>query len=132
MSSVHDFGAKGDGKADDTSALHHAVQHCDGELLFPRGDYVLSRPLYLSLETHGRLSIRGGGVARLIMRGPGPALHLVGSHGKTALPADFDDRVWQKERMPTIEGLEIVGEHAQADGIRAEGVMQPTLVGVLI
>ena len=34
--------------------------------------------------------------------------------------------------MPTIDGIEIVGRHAKADGIRIEGVMQPTLTRLLL
>src|SRR5262245_19332648 len=133
MSNVREFGAKGDGKTDDTAALSHAVQQGDGRLVLPRGDYLLSRPLYVPLALHGRISIAGrGGTARLIMSGPGPALHLVGTHRKTALPEDFAEGVWQKERMPTVEGLEIVGNHPEADGVRVEGAMQPTLRGLLI
>jgi hypothetical protein len=133
MGSVREFGAKGDGKTDDTQALHHAVQRGDGDLIFPRGDYVLSKPLYLPLEMHGRLSLSGsGGTARLLMKGPGPALHLAGTHRKTAHPPDVAAGVWDRERMPTVRGLEIVGGHAQADGLRIDGAMQPTLTGLLI
>ncbi len=133
MANAHHFGAKGDGKTDDTAALSHAVQQGDGQLVLPRGDYVISRPLYVALAQHGRISISGeGGAARLLMTGPGPALHLVGTHRKTALPDDFAEGVWQKERLPTVEGLEIVGGHPEADGIRIEGAMQPTLQRVLI
>jgi hypothetical protein len=133
MANVQHFGAKGDGKTDDTAALSHAVQQGDGQLVFPRGDYRISQPLFVALDRHGRFSIDGlGGQARLIMTGPGPAIHLVGTHKRTAAPEDFAEGVWQTERMPTIRGLEIVGAHAQADGIRLEGVMQPTLLGVLI
>src|SRR5438270_12905283 len=122
MASVRDFGARGDGKTDDTQALHHAVQRTAGELVFPRGDYVLSKPLYVSLGGSGRLALRGeGGTARLLMRGPGPALWLVGTDTKAALPAHFEEKVWANERLPTVQGLEIVGAHAQADGIRIEG-----------
>jgi hypothetical protein len=34
--------------------------------------------------------------------------------------------------MPTVSNLEIEGRHAEADGIRIQGVMQPTLTGLLI
>ncbi len=133
MSSVRDFGAKGDGKTDDTAALSHAIQRGDGHLVFPRGDYLISRPLYVPLTLHGRLSIEGaGGVAKLIMAGAGPALHLVGTHAKTALPESVAEAVWHKERLPTIRGLEVVGSHPQADGVRIEGAMQPTLQALLI
>ncbi|HZT83517.1 MAG TPA: right-handed parallel beta-helix repeat-containing protein, partial [Gemmataceae bacterium] len=110
-----------------------AIQRGDGRLVFPPGEYRISRPLYVPLAQHGRVSITGeGGTARLIMAGPGPALHLVGTHAKTALPADFAEGVWHKERMPTVGGLEIVGDHPRADGIRSEGAMQPTFRGLLI
>lgn len=133
MSNVRTFGARGDGQADDTAALSHAIQQGDGQLTLPPGDYRISRPLYVALDRHGRISIQGsGGTARLIMDGPGPALHLVGTHGRTANPADFKEPVWQKERMPMIRDLEILGRHTEADGIRLEGVMQPTLQAVLI
>jgi hypothetical protein len=133
MASVRDFGARGDGRTDDTAALSHAVQQGDGHLVFPRGDYLISRPLYVPLDRHGRLSLSGeGGTARLLMTGPGPALHLVGSHRRNALPDHVTEGVWVKERMPTVHGLEIVGGHPQADGIRLDGVMQPTVHGVLI
>src|SRR5262245_8215247 len=133
MASVRDFGAHGDGKTDDTAALSHAVQHGDGELLFPRGDYLITSPLEIPLDLHGRISINGtGGTAKLIMAGPGPALHLLGTHQKSALPANFAEGVWRKERMPVVQCLEIEGQHPEADGIRIEGVMQPTISGVLI
>lgn len=133
MASVRDFGARGDGKTDDTAALTHAVQRSDGSLSFPRGDYLISRPLYIPLQLHGRISIEGrGGTAKLIMTGPGPALHLVGSHRRTAHPEHFLEGVWQKERLPAVQGLEIEGRHPLADGIRIEGAMQPTLQALLI
>lgn len=133
MSNVRDFGARGDGRTDDTAALTHAVQHGDGQLVFPRGDYVLSESLYLPLDQVGRLSAAGdGGVAKLLMTGPGPALHLVGTHRRTAHPDQFAASVWQRERMPTICGLEVVGRHPEADGIRLEGVMQPSLHHLLL
>jgi parallel beta-helix repeat protein len=133
MTTVREFGARGDGKTDDTAALSHAIQRGGGELLFPRGDYVISRPLYVPLQLHGRIALAGaGGTARLLMNGPGPALHLVGTHARTAEPSHFAEGVWQRERLPTVRDLEIVGGHARADGIRVEGAMQPTLRGLLI
>jgi polygalacturonase len=133
MASVLDFGARGDGKTDDTAALQHALQKGDGQLVFPRGNYLIQRPLVVPLDKEGRISISGqGGVARLIMAGPGPALHLVGTHNRSADPADFQERIWTSERMPTVQGLEVLGQHAEADGIRIDGTMQPTFHAVLI
>lgn len=133
MANVRDFGAKGDGKADDTAALQHALQKGDGHLLFPRGEYLITRPLTIALDRHGRTSVSGqGGGAKLVMAGAGPALHFIGTHKKTAKPQDFQEGVWRMERMPMVSDLEIEGAHREADGIRLEGVMQPTLRGLLI
>jgi polygalacturonase len=133
MTSVREFGARGDGKTDDTKAIQHAIQKGDGALHFPRGDYLISRTLQVTLAAHGRLSIDGaGGLARILMAGAGPALHLVGSHRRTADPTHFTDDYWRRERMPIVQGLEIVGQHSQADGIRSEGIMQPTFHQLLI
>jgi polygalacturonase len=133
MSNVRDFGARGDGQADDTQAITHALVKGDGRLHFPRGEYRITRPLQIVLQTHGRISIDGdGGTAKLIMAGPGPALHLIGTHQRTAEPSHFVEAAWQRERMPTVRGLEIVGQHAQADGVRVEGAMQPTFHQVLV
>jgi hypothetical protein len=133
MTSVRDFGARGDGKADDTVAIQHAVQKGDGALHFPRGDYLITRSIQIPLQRHGRLSIDGAnGTARILMNAAGPALNLIGAHRRTAAPAHFSDDQWRKERMPIVSGIEIVGQHAQADGIRIEGAMQPTIHQVLI
>ncbi|MGE3805260.1 MAG: right-handed parallel beta-helix repeat-containing protein [Gemmataceae bacterium] len=133
MSSIREFGVKADGQTDDSAALNHMVLKGDGDIVLPRGNYLLTKPIYVPLEKTGRLRFSGdGGLAKLIMAGPGPAIHLVGSHRKSANPADFADSVWLQERMPTVDGLEIEGRHAQADGIRIEGVMQPTLTRVLV
>src|SRR6266446_6041693 len=134
MSKVQNFGAKGDGVADDTAAIQHAVaQTDDGLLEFPRGDYRVSRTIEIKLAAHGRLGMTGfGGTGRITMAGPGPAFRFVGTHDKTADPKDFVPAVWHKERMPRLEGLEIVGAHPEADGVEFLRVMQPTLSGVLI
>jgi hypothetical protein len=133
MANVRDFGARGDGQSDDTTPITHAIQRGDGFLTFPRGDYLISRPLQIALEQHGRIGIDGqSGTARLLMTGAGPALHLLGTHRRNALPANVAETVWQKERLPTVAGIEIVGRHPEADGIRITGAMQPTIVNVLI
>lgn len=133
MSNVRNFGAIGDGAADDTAALQHAVDQGDGALELPRGTYRITRPIEIDLSQHGRLGIAGAqGTARIVMAGPGPALRLVGHHGGTALPATVQPLVWQSERMPQVSGLEILGEHPEADGIQLLQTMQATLSGLLI
>jgi hypothetical protein len=133
MSNVRDFGAAGDGKADDSEAIQHAINDGEGAIEFPRGDYRITRTLEIDLARHSRTALNGqGGVARLLMDGPGPAIHWRGTHDKSADPTGFRPEIWQHERMPTIDGLEIHGLHPEADGIRLEGCMQPTLTRVLI
>jgi len=133
MANVREFGASGDGKRDDTTAILHAISDGDGRLEFPRGDYRISQSLRFVLAETSRWSISGtGGVAKIIMAGPGPAIHLIGTHSTTADPAGFHPEEWQHERMPQVSGLEIVGKHPEADGICIEGVMQPTLTGLLL
>jgi Pectate lyase superfamily protein len=133
MSDVRDFGAVGDGQADDTEALQHAIDDGDGLVRFPRGNYRITRSLDVELAQVGRTALDGsGGTAKLVMAGPGPALIMRGTHAGSADPADFRPEEWERERLPIAANLEIEGQHAQADGIRLEGVMQPTLTGLLI
>jgi hypothetical protein len=133
MGNVRDFGAVGDGRADDTEALRHAVDQGGGRLVLPRGTYRLTAPLEIDLDRHGPIALAGeGGTARLLMDGPGPAVRLVGTHDKSADPASFEPRVWRNQRLPTVSELEIVGNHNQADWIELEGTMQATIAGVSI
>ena len=118
MSNVKKFGALGDGKTDDTSAIQHALNAGDGVLEFPRGNYRITKTLIVDLAKTGRTGIHGsGGTAKLIMTGPGPAILLKGTHAKTADPAGFRPAEWQMERMPTVSNIEIEGRHRKADGI---------------
>ncbi len=133
MTNVRDFGAVGDGKTDDTDAIQHAIDEGIGRVEFPRGDFLITRPLLVDLEKTGRTGIDGsGGAAKIVMAGAGPAISLKGTHAKTADPGGFRPEEWKNERMPIVRDIEIEGRHAQADGIRIVGVMQPTLAGVLI
>lgn len=133
MSNVYDYGAVGDGLADDTAAIQHAINDGDGVVEFPRGTYLLTKPLRIELSKVGRTSIHGsGGVAKLVMAGPGPAISIEATHSATADPAGFRPDEWQNERMPTVDGIEIEGRHPEADGISIVGAMQTTLTRVLI
>lgn len=131
---IKDFGAKGDGKTDDTQAIQNAIlQLEDGLLEFPGGRYLITKTLSVDLVEVGTLSITGSvGSATLVMAGPGPALRITGSHEGSALPASVKSPVWQNERMPQIEDLEIVGTHPEADGIQLVNTLMPTLRGLLI
>ena len=133
MSDVRDFGAMGDGKHDDTAAVQHAVADGDGVIHFPPGNYLLTRPIQVPLNKVGRIAIDGsGGTAKILMAGAGPAFHLIGTHEGSALPSTFKPIVWQRERMPTVQDIEIEGLHEEADGILLEGTAQATISGVLL
>lgn len=132
---VKDFGATGDGRTDDTEAIRNAIRHAeDGLLEFPKGNYRITQTLEIPLAEVGTLGISGkGGAARITMAGAGPALRIVGSHDKgSALPATVQPITWEKERMPLVANLEIVGAHPDADGIALVNTLMPTLTGVLI
>lgn len=133
MASVYDFGAAGDGRTDDTEALQHAVDDGDGTLQFGKGTFRISRPVTVDLSRIGYAALQGtGGTSQLLMTGPGPALRIFGTHQGTATPTTVQPQVWQRERMPAVSGLEILGAHPEAVGIELLRTMQCTLTGVLV
>jgi hypothetical protein len=123
---VRDFGAKGDGVADDTAAVEKAVA-AGGEVRFAKGTYRLSRTVEVDLAKFGPISIVGES-ATIEMHGAGPALLFKGTVAKTASPNDFPPGFWAKERMPLVRGLAIMGRHPEAVGIRAVRTMELTIV----
>jgi len=129
---VRDFGAKGDGRADDTAAIQHAVEAGIGDLRFPRGVYRVTRPIVIELDRVGPVSLAGEGTGRIVMTGPGPAFKFVGTHEGTADPPTFKPNVWERQRAPMVDGLEIVGEHEAACGIEAAGTVQLTVTRTVI
>jgi hypothetical protein len=129
---VRDHGAKGDGTADDTAAIQKAIEVSAGAVYLPPGTYRITKPIVIDLDKVGFTSIRGDTVARIVMAGEGPAFKIIGTHGGTAAPNSVKENVWDKQRMPSIDGIEIVGGHDQASGIEATGTMQLTVTRVLI
>src|SRR5262245_39475444 len=129
---VLDFGAVGDGQTDDTAAIQAAIDAKAGSIRFPPGSFRITRPLVGELEKVGFTSFVADGSAELAMAGPGPAIRFVGTHAGTAAPDTVKPEVWQRQRMPTIEGLAIRGAHAEADGIEATGTFQFTAKGAHI
>ena len=51
---------------------------------------------------------------------------------RTADPWTVKDVVWDRERAPQVTGLEIVGRHAEADGIELDGTMQAIVSRVTV
>lgn len=128
-------GATGDGEADDTAALQAWIDARGvgaGDLTLPAGTYRITQPLQITLADVGPVSIHGDGVVRIIMNGPGPALRVTGTHGGTAAPNSVQPGVWKRERMPLIDGIEIVGAHSEAIGIELDGTMQATITRVTV
>ena len=121
----------GDGKADDTAALQHLFD-TSGSVKLAKGTYRLTKTLTVDLTKTGFAAISGDGTARLVMAGAGPALHFIGTHEGTAAPDSFKPEVWENQRTPMVDGIEIVGAHAEADGIEATGTMQITLSRVVV
>ncbi len=66
------------------------------------------------------------------MAGPGPAFRFVGTHAGTAAPSSVKANVWDRQRTPLVDGLEIVGGHPEAVGIEASGTMQLTLTRLVV
>jgi hypothetical protein len=125
---VRDLGAIGDGKADDTAALQRAVSSGRGVVRIPAGTFRITRTILVELDKTGFVALEGGGVGRVVMAGSGPAFRFVGTHlTGSADPPTFQPNVWERQRMPMVDGLEILGAHEEADGIEVEGTMQFTV-----
>jgi hypothetical protein len=124
---LRDFGVVGDGQADDTAGIQKAVDSGMGGLEFAKGTYKLSKTVTIDLDKTGFTSLMGDGTARILMTGSGPAFHFIGTHEGSAAPSSFKENVWEKQRMPIVRGIEIVGGHAEADGLEFTGVMELTV-----
>jgi len=127
-----DLSTVADGKTDATAALQAVIDSGSGRIDLPKGRYLLSKTLTIDLDKVGITGIEGHGAARLIMAGAGPALHFVGTHEGSAAPSSLKENVWQRQLTPTVDGVQIYGEHAEADGIKATGTHQITITRVTI
>lgn len=133
MSDVRTFGAVGDGKADDTEAIRHALTQGDGLLEFPRGNYLISETIEIRLDETGRLGINGNdGTATVIMAGEGPAFRIIGTHSGTGDPNSAKPNIWEKQRMPTIRNIEVTATNQKADGFELIETIEAVFTGVLI
>jgi parallel beta-helix repeat protein len=103
-----------------------------GSIRFDAGTYRFKKTVTIDLSKTGFSAISGDGTVRIIMEGAGPAFHFIGHHDGTAAPDTVKPHVWEKERSPMVDGIEIVGAHAEADGIKTTGTMQLTLSRVVV
>ncbi len=102
---------------DRTGDFKKQIVENGGTLLIEAGVHRITGTLEFALAGKGTAMIRpAGGPVTLIMDGAGPAIRIVGSHEGTASPTSFQPATWN-ERMPIIEGIEIVGNHPEADGV---------------
>lgn len=129
---VREFGAVGDGVTDDTAAIQKAVDSKAGDIVFSKGKYRITKPVVIDLDALGYTSIAGHGTAQIVMAGAGPAFRFVGTHGGTASPATVKENVWDNQRTPMVDGIEILGAHPEAVGLEADGTMQWTVSRVVI
>ncbi len=121
----------GDGKADDTAAIQKLID-TNGSVYLVKGTYRLTATLNVDLDKTGFAALTGDGTARLLMAAEGPAIHFIGTHAGSAAPSSFKPEVWERQRSPMVEGIEIVGANPAADGIEATGTMQLTLRAVVV
>lgn len=102
---------------DRTAEFRERLERGGGTLLLEAGVHRITGTLEVALRGGRSAVIRpAGGAATLVMDGPGPAIRIVGTHEGTASPKSFKPETFH-ERMPLIEGIEIVGNHPEADGI---------------
>ncbi len=102
---------------DSTNALQRMIDVGDGNLRLGKDKIVrITKPLVFDLSKHGAVAVRATGGVTIVMDGPGPALRFIGSHEGTAAPGSFKPATWN-ERMPIVSGIEILGNHDEADGI---------------
>lgn len=122
----------GDGVSDDTAAIQAAIDAKTGAIKFQRGIYRITKTITIDLDKVGWTSLSGDGVAQFRMEGPGPAFRFIGTHAGTASPTTVKPNVWDNQRTPMVDGIEILGAHPDACGIEANGTMQLTLTRLVV
>jgi len=128
---VRRYGVVGDGVADDTAALQLALSSTRHALHLPSGRYRITRSLIVDLANGGPCCLRGSG-ATIINDGTGPAVHIKGYHKGTSRPDSMTAQTLGNEIMPLVDGLAIVGNHPQADGIKCTGTLKLIITHALI
>ena len=117
---VKDFGAKGDGEADDTPMIQAAVMACPagGTVVIPEGNYITG-PLFL--RSHMTLEIRKG--ATLSLRTDRESFPILPGH----VPADNPDGevllgLWEGENAPGFASA-LTGIDLEDTAVIGEGII---------
>ena len=117
---------------DRTEEFRQQILDNSGTLLLEAGVHRITGTLEFALAGKGTAVVRpAGGPVTLIMDGAGAAIRIVGSHEGTASPTSFQPATWN-ERMPIVEGIEIVGNHPEADGIELVRTFEAVLSKVAV
>jgi len=66
------------------------------------------------------------------MSGAGAAFRFVGTHAGSADLKTLKAEVWERQRSPRVNGIEILGAHPEADGIEETGTMEVTISGCVM
>ncbi len=120
---VTKFGADGSDQADDSKAVQAAVDTASGIIELPPGRYRFEKTVEIDLSKVGQTSIQGSSGVIIEMAAAGPAFRIKGTHKGTASPATVEPGVWDRERMPTVDGFGITGSHPEACGIEVTETM---------
>ncbi|MFA6242348.1 MAG: hypothetical protein WC655_15545, partial [Candidatus Hydrogenedentales bacterium] len=122
-----------DGQRPATAALQQLIDESEGLVAIPAGTFLIDAPLRIDLPIRGYRSMRGAdGATRIVVNFAGPAVQVIGNHQGTAHPDSVEEHTWEKERLPIISDLEILGKHEQADGIELTRSMKCIIRNVLI
>jgi len=99
---VRDFGARGDGQADDTAAIQRRPIMAEKSALRAAPTASLDRSLsnWTALVTR-RLWPMARPRCTWLDRAP---LKFIGTHAGTAAPQSVKDEIWQRQRTPMIDG----------------------------
>ncbi len=117
---------------DSSTALQKQIDDNNGSLILKAGVYRITRTLAIALnQKHSTIVRPASGPVTIIMDGPGPAIKISGSHQGSASPKSFEDGTWN-ELMPIVEGIQIVGNHPEADGITLFQCVQPIITKVSV
>lgn len=126
-----DYGALGDGVADDRSAIQSALDAATGQVLLPPGDYLIGSGGTLNVPTGISLVGHGQGVSRIVRGGSGGNLvgFAGGSLGSTKATLTADAAIGASTLTVDSTATLVVGEWLLLRDDRAPDPDKPTRPG---